>query len=364
MKKRLTSRQIVKYRNKILKVLDEQNFIVGKREKKIIEKKLLDGRRYFFMVAPRKEGKKIVDRFIKIPQNNTKKLLLPFERQIEVAKFLKQKNIINTRGIIKYNHNKKKGIPYAVMETFPINKSRIGFVETSGDIKDFGIKEARSVVTQLNKFHAIPVKSLPSKLRSSLQVKFSDYKGFKRNVMKYINYKVKPLDAKGKKEIFHKVIERRLGIQNFKDKCLKLLNDLEPIINTKQNKIKSMAHGDLSPPNLYVFNSGEVEFLDLEWASLFSNRAISMIYDYGNFRARSWSNKKFRELLDAEMIKSYRKNKQEELGRTIITLSILRSHSLLSRAFENYDLEKQKIPIQTSRRLNTEKDLLMIFDKK
>ncbi|MCL5006675.1 MAG: hypothetical protein M1153_00800 [Patescibacteria group bacterium] len=111
--------RLERYRRRVNNVLQEQRFIIGDEEKVLIKKRTSNGRRYFYMVADRREGKRVVRRFIKIPENNTKKLLLPFQRQIEIAGYLKKKKIINTRGVIVYNFDPKKGTPFAVMETFP-----------------------------------------------------------------------------------------------------------------------------------------------------------------------------------------------------------------------------------------------------
>lgn len=73
-------KQTDKYQKRVYKVLAEQNFIVGNIERKVIQKRTTNGRRYFFMVAKRIEGNKTIERFIKIPENNTKKLLLPFQQ--------------------------------------------------------------------------------------------------------------------------------------------------------------------------------------------------------------------------------------------------------------------------------------------
>jgi len=351
-----------KYRGRIYKVLAEQNFIIGKREKKNIEKGILSGRRYFFMVAKRIEGKKIVERFIKIPQNDTKKLLVPFERQIEVANFIKKNKIIDTRGVINFNYNPKKGIPFAIMETFPINKSRIGFIEKNKGVELLGAREARHMIKQLKKFHSIPYKTLPLKLRNILKPYPADYERFEKKMFKHLNQKVRPLELGGKPIHFYKLLEQKLEITDIKNKTKKLLASLKPIIDSKKNQDFSIVHGDLSPNNLYVFDSGRVEFLDLEWAGLTKNKAIAMIRDFGNFRARSWKNKKFRKALDAELIKSYESEGQKELGKAIVQLATLRSHLLLSGAFENYDHVKQKNKMEINRKESTESDLVQIFN--
>lgn len=361
MKKTLFQKQQIRYQHKIFKVLTEQNFIIEKKEKQLIKKRISNGRRYFFMIAKRKEGKKIIERFIKIPQNNTKKLLELFKRQIEVAKYLKKKKIIETRGIVAYNYNPKKGIPYAIMETFPINHSKIGFIEGNRGAEFLGTREAKFVIDQLRRLHSAETKTLPSRLRRVLKKHPGDYKFFQQRFNKYLNKKVKALDGKEKLEPFEKVLERRLKMTNLRQKIKDVLINLDPIINSKENKQDSLVHGDMAPNNLYIFDSGKVELLDLEWVGISKNKAMAMIIDFGNLRARSWKNNKFRELLDRELIKVYRQEGKEKLGRAIVQLSILRSHIRLSRFFENYPWEKQKDATETRRRNITEQDIKKAF---
>jgi len=117
----------------------------------------------------------------------------------------------------------------------------------------------------------------------------------------------------------------------------------------------------MAPNNLYVFNSGDIELLDLEWVGTFKNKTIAMILDFGNLRARSWSNEKFRNELDDKLVKTYRAKGQEEIGKAIVQLSILRSHVQLSGFFENYERVKQKDALQTRRRKSTERDIAKAF---
>ena len=77
-----------------------------------------------------------------------------------------------------------------------------------------------------------------------------------------------------------------------------------------------MTHGDLSPSNIYVADSGEITFLDREWTGASGNKLLALIYDYGNLRARSWNNKEFRETLDDEL----KKQLGDEAGKTVISL--------------------------------------------
>jgi len=81
------------------------------------------------------------------------------------------------------------------------------------------------------------------------------------------------------------------------------------------------------------------------------------VIDFGNLRARAWNNQKFRETMDDEMIKLYSKKESERFAKAVVSLSILRSHMSLSRAFENYPQEKQREVEERARREATESDL-------
>lgn len=353
--------KIQRYEKKVMKVLSEQGFIVGDKEREIINARINNGRRYFFMVANRKEGDRVLERFIKIPENNTKKLLLPFERQIEMALYLKSNNIINTRGVINFNVIPRQGTPYAIMETFPFNKDKIGFIENNNGVEFLTAVEAQKTIDQLFHFHQINVASLPEPLNSKLKKNKGDFKSFKREIIKFLNKKVKPLGY-SESEYFHKVLEKRLGITNIKSKLIKIIDSFRSYIDTEENNIVTLIHGDMAPNNLYIFDSGDVEFLDLEWVGIVPNRAIAMIFDFGNLRARSWKNKSFRFELDKALLNNYKKIGKEELGEIIIKLSIIRSHTRLSSYFENYDWAKQEKPDELERRNQTEQDLKMVLE--
>jgi hypothetical protein len=57
------------------------------------------------------------------------------------------------------------------------------------------------------------------------------------------------------------------------------------------------------------------------------------------------------------MIESYKAEGQEEMGRSIVALGVLRSHVNLAGFFENYPSEKSSQPVQAERRDATEKDI-------
>jgi hypothetical protein len=157
-------------------------------------------------------------------------------------------------------------------------------------------------------------------------------------------------------------LERRLKIENFKEKVIDVMDKLSPVVDQKQNQGKFIVHGDMAPNNLYVFENGDVEFLDLEWVSLFDNKVVGMIFDFGNMRARSWKNQAFRKFLDEELINLYKEKKEEKLAKIIICLSILRSNIRFSGYFENYDWDKQTLAEETKRRKTAEEEIPLIWE--
>jgi len=361
MQKKLSPSQLTKYKKRVERILADQNFIVGKREEKLIKTRTENGRRYFYMVAKRREKDKIVKRFIKVPENSSKKLLIPFERQIEFAKYLKKHTTVKTRDVVADNSDPRRGALFAIMETFPDTKARIGLIEGDKGAELLGEREAKHALDQILKLQAVPIASLPMKLKKILKNNPADYETFSKDVIRFLDKRVDPPDHKNVKECFYKVLERRLKIVGLKNKTKGMLARARSVIDTKTNRIKTLVHGDMAPNNLYVFDSGKVELLDLEWVGVSKNSALALIYDFGNLRARAWNNEKFRNALDNELLRIYSHRGQAELGKTIVRLSILRSHIMLAGFFENYDHAKQKDPLQTRRRISTERDIIQAF---
>ncbi len=358
MPKSKVKKENSRYFLRVIKVLEEQNFIINKKEEEIIKNITDSGRRYFFMVAKRREGNKIVDRFIKIPQNNTKKLLDPFKRQIEFVKYVKAKNIINTRSVVDYNYNHKKGAPFVIMDTLSSDNVKVGFILKNKGTELLGEKEAKNVIDQIEKFHSINIKLMPRNLKNILKKNSGNYKSIKRDIMVILGKKVKPYDFGNKKLPFYKVLEKRLKIINFRERIRELLNSFDDVVDTEENNILSLIHGDMAPNNIYVHNSAMIELLDMEWVGTTKNKIIAMVIDYGNFRERAWVNNKFQKQLDKLLLEKYKLINKEYMGKIIIKLSIIRSALQLSRYFENYDSEKQKLDLEVRRKNSTEKDII------
>lgn len=344
------------YEQKVDKVLRENLFVVEEKDKSLIKERIENGRRYFYIVLPRIENGQKVERFLKIPCRNIKKLLEPFDRQLLMAEYLQKNNVILTRGVVASRIDHKKGIPFAIMDTFPVSHSRIGFIDGFKKAEELNEIHAKNVIHALNEFHSVDISNLPPQLQKIIKKYKDDYKSLRRDFGKYLNKKVKPIDGTGE-ELFHKVLGRRLQISNLRQKIISFLEILRPIIFDGKNKGGALIHGDMAPNNLYIYDNDDVELLDLEWVGYSDNKAMAMVIDFGNLRGRSWNNDVFRNALDEYLLKSYEDMGKKELGQAIVSLAILRSHLMLAGFFENYAPEKQSDEEQKLRREKTEQDI-------
>ncbi|HVW82641.1 MAG TPA: phosphotransferase [Candidatus Paceibacterota bacterium] len=352
-----------RYEARVRAVLAATGFVLGTEEERLIREQLKSSRRYFFMVAKRREGKRLIERFIKIPQNNSKKLLEPFKRQIEFAKYLSARRIIPTRRVIDANVDPKKGTPYAIMESFPAGSARIGFIWRDQGSEKLGAREARSVFKSIQKLHEAPWASMPKDLQRLLKRSPSTYEEFTKRVRHALNRRVIPLDAhKRRREAFHRVASRRLDRPELWSEVADLLAKWEPLIRERANRRLALIHGDLAPNNFYVFDSGAVEFLDYEWAGYSGNAALAMAFDVGHIRARTWTSASFRKALDQAVLRAYAKRGKKELGRAILSLGTLLFSAQMSGAFENYPYDKQRLPRQKRRRAITEHQILEAWE--
>lgn len=216
------------------------------------------------MVAPRIENNTQTERFIKIPRNNTKELLEPFQRQIIAGKYIEKHNIIATRKIISAHTNKKTGVPFLIQETFPVHHDKIGFIENGRGVKKLGKREAQSIISQLMDLQSIPVQILPARFKKVLKSYKGGYKRLRASIIKHLNRKVTPVDYQGKEIVFWKLLDKRFRTNNVMGKVLEILEQFAPHVAARRSDKPVLVHGDFAPNNLYVYDSGKVEFLDLE----------------------------------------------------------------------------------------------------
>jgi len=158
------------------------------------------------------------------------------------------------------------------------------------------------------------------------------------------------------------MLSRRLGEPAVKEKIRSVFDRLSESMK-RQDDLghRALVQGDMSPKNLYVFDNGEVEFLDFEWAGYTGSRALAEVIDLGNLRARSWNNSEFQNALDEAYRNLYSEKGEEFLGKAIVALAILRSSILLIGFFENYSGDRRDMPEETQKRNVIENDIARIL---
>jgi len=342
-------------------IFANEQFSVDPELNKIIEEQIESGR-YVTVVGERQEGDNKIECFFKAPAKASKEIDEPFIRQVLLGKFLKEDGRVETRGIISANIDRQEGPLYAVMETLESSEARVGFITNAEDMELLTPIEAQNCIKVLDQLQNIDVSEIPDHVQEALRIFDGNTDNFCESLVDVLEKRVKALDTEGEDEPYHQVLNRRLGISNFKEKTIQLLDALRNVIKNEEQKKESLVHGDLAPNNLYVYDNGDVEFLDLEWAGICKNKAIGTIIDFGNLRARAWNNKEFRYALDEALLKKHQEEGREELGRAIISLGILRSHMRLAGYFENYSLEKQQKEEEMNRRESTEVDIVRAWE--
>ncbi|MFZ2201784.1 MAG: DUF1861 family protein [Microgenomates group bacterium] len=352
------------FRVAIEKLLVEQSFTLNGEARDKMLKQIEKNERYISVLGVHNESGVGVKRFLKIPIWESEEMGKLFERQIRVGKFLKEQGI-KTRDIVAENHDRKNGLPFAIMETYEKGEAEVGFISQFApeEMKPLTPEIAQHCIETLEQLHHIDADMMPTAVASSLR----DLTGkteefFELIVRQDLERRVSALDTGGEAVDYGSVLDRRLGVTGFHKKVLGLLAAFREVIKGEEKKEKVLFHGDLSPDNLYIHDDNTIELLDLEWAGIHDNEAIATIIDYGNLRARVWNNKEFRDALDAAVIDKYKREGKEELGWAVVALGILRSDIQIGGNFENYPREKQSLDIERQRRESTEADLLRAFE--
>lgn len=353
------------FREAVERLLVEQSFTLDSEAKARMLGQIEKNDRYISVLGAHKEGGAQVKRFLKIPIWNDAKIDRLLERQVRLGKFLKAHGLIKTRDIVSENLDRTAGLPFAIMETFEDDGVTIGFFDQSHpEEMEFLTPEiAQNCINTLVQLHSIDVNAMPEAVVSSIR----DLSGktdefFDLIVKQDLRKRVAALDTGDEAVDYGTVLDRRLGVIGFQKKVLELLTAFREVIRSQENKKKVLFHGDLSPDNLYISDDGTIELLDWEWAGIYDNEAIAMIIDYGNLRARVWNNAAFRDALDAAIIDKYKTDGNEELGRAVVALGILRSDIQIGGFFENYPREKQSLDEERLRRKSTETDLVRAFE--
>lgn len=351
-----------KFREAVNKLLEKEQFSFTPEAQETIREQIESDDRFVCVVGTRKEKDTEVDRFLKIPTRETEEIDQPFKRQVLFGKFLKKDGRIKTRDIVAENLNREEGLPYAIMETFKSGEAKVGFITNAEDMELLRAEEAQSCIETLERLHSIDLEAVPADVKKVLRHFSGSAEDFFDAILSNLNETVRALDADGREELYYQVLNRRLSVLDFREKVRQLLDIFQEVIRKEEGGKEVLVHGDLSPTNLYVYDNGEVEFLDLEWSGTCNNEALAMIIDFGNLRARAWNNRDFREALDTAILEKYKKEGREDVGKAVVALGILRSHMGLAGFFENYPLEKQRNEEEKRRRESTESDIVKAWE--
>ncbi len=343
-------------------VLREQSFTPDAEARARMMEQIEKSYRYVSVSGKHDEDGVEVDRFIKIPIWKSEEMDELFRRQVIVGKLLKSRGV-KTTNVIAENHDRARGLPFAIMETHKAGEDEIGFISQFEPEKMERLtpEMASDCIEALIELHKIDVNTL-----SETEVgAFRDFVGktdefFDLIVKQDLEKRVLALGTGDEAVDVGTVLDQRLGVRGVHNKVIELLAAFREVIKKEEKKEKVIFHGDYAPDNLRFGN--DIELLDLEWAGIHDNEAIAMIIDYGNLRARVWNNKEFREALDAAIMDKYTREGNEALGKAVIALGILRSDIVIGGFFENYPREKQSLEAETLRRKSTQVDLLRAFD--
>lgn len=345
-------------------LLERESIVLAPSERARFLREILNtGRRYAYTTCKHWEKGTLMRRFLKFPVDRSRKNLELFTRSVEFAKAIKKGGRIKTRGIIKANTNASRGPLFSLVETFPPGRARVGFIKHSGVGSDaIGRKEAKSCVRNLILLHEMRPTLLPRRLKRLLRRFDGTYGHFSREVGRFLNARVSANRSSKRGVPFSRIYGQRMGIPDFRERVIRLMRYWKKLYVANEERGTFFLHGDMSPSNIYVYDSGEVELLDFEWAGKCNNPIAAMVVDFGNLHARAWNAPSFRRGMEEALIRQYVKRGKEDAGRAIVSLGILRSHLLLSGFFENYPIKRRKEPFEAKRRKNTEKDLLRVWE--
>lgn len=223
------------------KLLTEKQFSLPLEANEAMQKQIDGGSRFVCIVGTHTEGNEEVERFLKIPIEVSERINASFRRQILVGKFLKEDGQVKTRGVVAHNLDPEKGLPFAIMETFGRNEARIGFIANPEDIELLTAREAQSCVETLGQLHSIDSTTVPEDVRKTLQPFSGSTEEFFDAILKNLDKTVRALDADGREEFYYQVLNRRLGVPNFREKVVELLDVFRDIIKEEEGEKRSFS---------------------------------------------------------------------------------------------------------------------------
>lgn len=344
------------FRDTVYQILQEQGFVLSAKDTSIIDENLGLKRRYFYYVGTRIEEGTSLQRFIKIPANISPKLLIPFQRQVTFTRVLEQYKIIPTRKIILTQTNPLISYPYAIIETLPQSGAKIGFIQHDQGSELLKKSHAEDSMNQLHRIHTFDASKLPLSTTDLANIPRykSTYPNFRRQILWYFYKKVTSESMP-----LYQYLEKRHGLLNIPTTIKKIFVLHSETLHSSTYRRPTLMHGDMAPNNLFVFDDGTVELLDLEWMGIINHSLLATIYDYGNLRARTWKNPAFRRHLDTILFEMYPIHE----AQAIFDLAILFAHGNISGFLHNYPEAKAAVNNEQRRLEETEKDLVTLLRK-
>jgi len=231
---------------KIEQLLSKLSFQLTKKEMNTFKDRLTSGDRYAYVVGSRVENGETRRRFLKVLVRNDFRTHKLFARQIYFTRFLKKTGTLPTRDVIKYNINPLKGVRYAIFETYEKN-DKIGFLDDFEEMEALSEEHGCACARALFAFHNLNLGKVDWRLKMSLKRHKSSFSDYEKDIKSYLGMKVKPLDKKGRVELFNNVLSRRLGVEGFGKKALKLAYYWKSEVQANTNKGRFLVHGDLAP---------------------------------------------------------------------------------------------------------------------
>lgn len=296
-----------------------------------------------------------------------------FQREVGATRFLSEQRVLPVLKVYEEQARPEADLQYSLMETLP--DAEIGFIHNQEAMKKLDERHAKALVDQLFQLGKMKLPEDIDERIHDLQDPFENYEGYQENLWNLLDNQeepectqVRPLDGQRNDEgeiegeVFLGVLARRFDMTgaDFREKIKSLVSQYEETVKKYDGEDWVMTHGDLSPANVYVGDQ-DTRMLDWEWAGKTKNRLLAMVYDFGNLRARAFNNPRFQEALDEAIIEGFASEGDEEAGKAVVALGILRSHASLAGFFENYDPDVQMLPAEKERRELTESGLKKAF---
>lgn len=319
--------------DRLRKVLDKEHFIYTEQNVSDILKGNQKGIRYGNSVLSRTENGENHSRFFKVIIDGKRRTYRLFRRQVEMSKALHiDKNFIApTMKVIKSSF--KPPLPYAIFETRE-DGDGFGFMnDIPSEYENLTKQEIQKLVETLYSFHfaGFDIDTATLKHTQEISLRLGHYKkDFSKLLAKKIIHKTK--EGIELYETVEKLLERYTHISDIHSKLMNILENAWKYVRSSQAKNGYyLVHADMQIDNIYKHKDGTFELIDFEWVGRSKSPVISIMYDYGNIRARAWSSPRFQKLLDEAMFDiGLRLYKNKELVDIAMILGIVRSSLMMS----------------------------------